>query len=151
MMFDLVSGHPMTPSCWYIKLNIMLLYNLSPHSNIHMISPKCMFLNRAYKSLHDLVPTELFLSNLSLLSLLVLHLTSTGPHWFVLLTWFLASSFSIWFLCILQISVKCHFHKKDFHEYSEEVGYPCHTFLLHHLPPLHTFYFSDTLYNWITW
>ena len=95
------------------------------------------------------------LPNLSLLCLLVstfnLDWSSdmTCPHWFVLLTWFLAFSFSTWFLCILQISVKCHFHKKDFHEYSEEVGYPCHMFLQHHLPSLDTFYLSGTLYNWI--
>lgn len=60
MTFELMSGHPVTLSSWHIKLTIIFLYSLSHHSNILMISPKCMFLNKAYKSLHDLVPTKLF-------------------------------------------------------------------------------------------
>lgn len=90
-MFDLMSGHPLTLPSWYIKLNIILLYNLSHHSNILMISPKCMFLNKAYKSLHDLVPTKLFYLISLCFPSWFLHLTSTGPQ-----KWLAHTGLSCW-------------------------------------------------------
>ena len=90
-MFELMSGHTVTLSSWHIKLTIIFLYNLCHHSNILMISPKCVFLNRAYKSLHDLVPTKLFYPISLCFPPWFLHSTSTIPQ-----TWLACTALSFW-------------------------------------------------------